>query len=71
MPAEPPRFLADRMVGTLAKWLRILGYDTVHMPEVSPASVKCAVGIPRIAKPFLYEMLVFLRRRFGGNDIIG
>ncbi len=71
MPAEPPRFLADRMVGTLAKWLRLLGYDTVYMPEVSPASVKCAVGIPGIAKPFLYEMLVFLRRRFGGNDIIG
>ena len=40
MPAEPPRFLADRMVGTLAKWLRILGYDTVYMPEASPASVK-------------------------------
>ncbi len=41
MSAEPlPRFLADRMVGTLAKWLRILGYDTVYMPEVSPTSVK-------------------------------
>ena len=41
MPAEPPpRFLADRMVGTLAKWLRLLGYDTVYMSEVSPASVK-------------------------------
>ena len=41
MPAEPPpRFLVDRMVGTLAKWLRLLGYGTVYMPEVSPASVK-------------------------------
>ena len=41
MNAEPqPRFLADRMVGKLAKWLRILGYDTVYMPEVSPTSVK-------------------------------
>ena len=41
MNAEPqPRFLADRMVGKLAKWLRILGYDTVYMPEVSPISVK-------------------------------
>ena len=41
MNAEPPpRFLADRMVGTLAKWLRLLGYDTVYMPEVSPTSVK-------------------------------
>ncbi len=36
----PLRFLADRMVGSLAKWLRILGYDTVYMPEVSPTSVK-------------------------------
>lgn len=24
------RFLADSMLGTLAKWLRILGYDTVY-----------------------------------------
>ena len=41
MNAEPPpRFLADRMVGKLVKWLRILGYDTVYMPEVSPAFVK-------------------------------
>ena len=41
MNAEPqPRFLADRMVGKLVKWLRILGYDTVYMPEVSPISVK-------------------------------
>ena len=41
MPAEmPPRFLADRMVGKLAKWLRLLGYDTVYMPEVSPTRVK-------------------------------
>ena len=36
----PPRFLADRMVGKLAKWLRLLGYDTVYMPEVSPTRVK-------------------------------
>ncbi|MGH9340582.1 MAG: Mut7-C RNAse domain-containing protein, partial [Acidobacteriota bacterium] len=25
-----PRFLADVMLGSLAKWLRILGYDTVY-----------------------------------------
>ena len=29
-PASPPRFLADVMLGTLAKWLRILGYDTAY-----------------------------------------
>jgi len=33
---SPPRFLADRMVGRLAKWLRILGYDTAYLPQLSP-----------------------------------
>ena len=32
----PPCFLADRTVGRLAKWLRILGYDTVYLPQLSP-----------------------------------
>jgi uncharacterized protein len=32
----PPRFLADRTVGRLAKWLRILGYDTVYLSQLSP-----------------------------------
>ena len=32
----PPHFLADRTVGRLAKWLRILGYDTVYLPQLSP-----------------------------------
>lgn len=27
-----PRFIADSMLGTLAKWLRLLGYDTVYPP---------------------------------------
>lgn len=31
-----PRFLADRTVGRLAKWLRILGYDTAYLPQLSP-----------------------------------
>jgi uncharacterized protein with PIN domain len=30
MSAPPPRFLADAMVGKLARWLRILGYDTAY-----------------------------------------
>jgi uncharacterized protein with PIN domain len=32
----PPRFLADRMVGRLARWLRILGYDTAYLPQLAP-----------------------------------
>jgi len=27
-----PRFLADAMLGRLARWLRMLGYDTVYDP---------------------------------------
>jgi hypothetical protein len=26
----PPRFAADAMLGRLARWLRVLGYDTSH-----------------------------------------
>ena len=37
--ASPPRFLADRMVGKLARWLRLLGYDTVYLPQLSPQGV--------------------------------
>lgn len=37
MRSEPaPRFLADRTVGRLARWLRILGYDTAYLPQLSP-----------------------------------
>lgn len=28
-----PRFLADSMLGRLAKWLRLLGYDTVYFAQ--------------------------------------
>ncbi len=35
--SEPtPRFLADRTVGKLARWLRLLGYNTVYLPQLSP-----------------------------------
>ncbi|HAK89264.1 MAG TPA: hypothetical protein DHV16_03120 [Nitrospiraceae bacterium] len=27
-----PCFIADVMLGTLAKWLRILGFDTLRRP---------------------------------------
>jgi uncharacterized protein with PIN domain len=32
--AGRPRFLADSMLGGLARWLRILGYDTAWEPEI-------------------------------------
>ena len=41
-PAEqtaPVTFLADRTVGKLVRWLRILGYDTRYLPQLSPAGL--------------------------------
>jgi uncharacterized protein with PIN domain len=37
--APGPRFLADRMLGKLARWLRILGYDAAYLPQLSPQGV--------------------------------
>jgi uncharacterized protein with PIN domain len=31
---EEPRFLVDSMLGTLAKWLRILGFDTTYYTHI-------------------------------------
>ena len=39
IPTPPPCFLADRMVGKLARWLRLLGYDTAYLPQLSPNGV--------------------------------
>jgi len=33
MSNAPPRLLADAMLGKLARWLRILGYDTLYMQD--------------------------------------
>jgi uncharacterized protein with PIN domain len=33
--SSEPRFIVDTMLGTVARWLRILGYDTVYDREAS------------------------------------
>ena len=30
-----PRFVADSMLGSLARWLRMLGYDTAYRKDVA------------------------------------
>ncbi len=37
MPA--PRFLVDAMLGSLARWLRILGFDTAYDPTIHDAEL--------------------------------
>jgi len=32
-PTVTPRFIADAMLGKLARWLRLLGYDTLYSQE--------------------------------------
>lgn len=50
--AEPAstevRFLADRMVGRLAKWLRLLGYDTTYTDADDATLVRLAQGEGRV-----------------------
>ena len=41
-------FIVDRSLGTLAKWLRILGYDTIYEPEVSTRKFYARIEDPRI-----------------------
>ena len=41
--AAPPRFAADRMLGRLARWLRILGHDVAYGPHLGGRTlVTCA-----------------------------
>ena len=33
-----PKFVVDVNVGRLAKWLRVIGYDTLFVPDVDGAA---------------------------------
>jgi hypothetical protein len=39
MGDEDVKFVADRMLGRLATWLRLLGFDTVYRPEWNAAAL--------------------------------
>jgi len=33
-PSDEVRFIADAMLGRLARWLRLLGFDTLYYPDI-------------------------------------
>ncbi|MGH7275294.1 MAG: Mut7-C RNAse domain-containing protein [Nitrospiria bacterium] len=43
--STPSRFIADTMLGKLARWLRILGYDTIYFRDIEDhALIQVAVS---------------------------
>ncbi|MCX7822038.1 MAG: Mut7-C RNAse domain-containing protein [Syntrophobacterales bacterium] len=50
-PDYPPRkyrFVVDSMLGRMAKWLRILGWDTVYLPLKNQDEIRSFVASGRI-----------------------
>lgn len=39
MSRATPKFAADAMLGRLAKWLRLLGFDTAYAPDLPDAAL--------------------------------
>jgi uncharacterized protein with PIN domain len=61
------KFLADNMLGRLATWLRLLGYDTAYLPEADDPEL---ARIARAEDRVLLTRDVELTRRRGVRHIL-
>ena len=60
------RFTVDRSLGTLAKWLRILGFDTIYEPEVSASEFYAQIDGPRI----LITRSKLIQQKWGSRELV-
>src|SRR5512135_199764 len=63
----PPRFIADVMLGRLARWLRVLGYDTLYSSTMDDPEL---ARIARLQDRILLTSDVELARRRGLRVIL-
>lgn len=61
------KFLADNMLGRLATWLRLLGYDTLYLPESDDAEL---ARVARAEDRLLLTRDVELTRRRGIHPLL-
>ena len=61
------KFLADTMLGRLAKWLRLLGYDTAYRPELDDAAL---ARLARVEQRVLLTRDMELTRRRGVPNVL-
>ncbi len=61
------RFIADNMLGRLAKWLRLLGYDTLYLPRADDPEL---VRVARAQERILLTRDVELTRRRGVKHLL-
>ena len=71
-PAEPG-FIADRMLGTLTRYLRLMGYDTLSANDLDPGDAKedtILLGIARNQDRVLLTRDAELARRGSGSAVL-
>ncbi len=67
MTGEPVTFVADCMLGRLARWLRVLGFDVAYFPRIEDTAL---LGIARREGRVLLTRDTGLFERKGGHPAL-